>query len=501
MEKKIVIIGAGIAGLSAGCYARMNGYEAELYEAHSSPGGLCTSWKKGEFTIDGCLHWLTGSGEADPFYQLWKELGAVQNRRMYDHEEFYRIADADGKTFIMYCDADKLERHMKELSPDDKEPIEFLCNLIRKFAGFKAPIDKALELLSFAENIKLLWNTKQYMRDLYFFCRISIEEFAQRFKDPFLREVFPMVIDMKEMSLFGLVLTMSQLHNKAGGFPIGGSLEFSKAIETRLLNLGGKINYGKRVEKILVKDNKACGIRLENGEDIAADYVISGADLHHTVYNMLDGKYVEPKHEKLFQTGLLYHSMVQISFGVNMDLSHEPDCVTEVFKMESPITIGNQQTEWFTMSNYSFDPTLAPEGKTVLACAFATDDFEYWESLYADKAAYKAEKERILRITIAELEKKYPGFADKIEVSDVLSPMTYKRYANNYKGSYMSWIMTPELMKNSRIFKKTLPKLDNFWLTGMWLMPPGGVPAGARTSRDVMQFICKQDKKKFVTTE
>ena len=52
MAKKIAIIGAGIAGLSAGCYARMNGYEAEIYESHSIPGEFCTSWKRGEYTID-----------------------------------------------------------------------------------------------------------------------------------------------------------------------------------------------------------------------------------------------------------------------------------------------------------------------------------------------------------------------------------------------------------------------------------------------------------------
>ena len=46
MTKKVIVIGAGIAGLSAGCYARMNGYDAEIYEAHTQPGGLCTSWKR-----------------------------------------------------------------------------------------------------------------------------------------------------------------------------------------------------------------------------------------------------------------------------------------------------------------------------------------------------------------------------------------------------------------------------------------------------------------------
>jgi phytoene dehydrogenase-like protein len=105
MAKKVIIIGAGIAGLSAGCYARMNGYDAEIFEAHTQSGGLCTAWERKGYTIDGCLHWLTGSNPNYSFYQVWAELGAVQGRRMINHEVFSRITGADGKVFIVYCDA------------------------------------------------------------------------------------------------------------------------------------------------------------------------------------------------------------------------------------------------------------------------------------------------------------------------------------------------------------------------------------------------------------
>ena len=500
MEKKIVIIGAGIAGLSAGCYARMNGYEAEIYESHSLPGGLCTSWKKGEYTIDGCLHWLTGSAPGDSFYQLWEELGAVQGRRMHNHEEFYRFTALDGKTFILYTDVDRLEKHMKELSPDDIATIEHLCRLIRKFSKFNSPINKAYELFNFFDTVSMLWKMGPFMKDYNFCSGISMGEFAKRFKDPLLREVFSLLFGEKELSFFAFVITMALLNNKAGGFPEGGSLEFSRAIEKRFLSLGGKIYYGKRVEKILVKNGIACGIHLINGGDIQADYIISGADLQTTVYKMLEGKYVEPQHEDLFKNAKISPSSVQVSFGVNMDLTHEPDCVAQVFKLKAPINIGNQETDWFMMRNYSFDATLAPKGKTVVECLLSVEDFSYWEKLYADKTAYRAEKERILAIVSDELEQKYPGFISKIEVTDVLSPMTYVRYTGNYKGTYMTWIMTPYLMKHYRMVKKTLPGLKNFWLSGMWVMPPGGVPCGAKTSRDIIQIICRKDKKKFRTS-
>ena len=60
-DKTIAIVGAGMAGLAAGCYAQMNGYKTTIFEWHYKPGGLCTAWKRNGYTIDGCIHWLVGS--------------------------------------------------------------------------------------------------------------------------------------------------------------------------------------------------------------------------------------------------------------------------------------------------------------------------------------------------------------------------------------------------------------------------------------------------------
>ncbi len=73
MAEKIIIIGAGISGLSAGCYARMNGYDAEIYEMDSKPGGLCTAWKRKGYTIDGCIHWLTASTNCGRRWEPYRE--------------------------------------------------------------------------------------------------------------------------------------------------------------------------------------------------------------------------------------------------------------------------------------------------------------------------------------------------------------------------------------------------------------------------------------------
>ena len=136
MPKSIIIIGAGIAGLAAGCYGQMNGYDTRIFELHDLPGGLCTAWERKGYIFDGCIHYLYGSAPGQRLYQIWEELGAVQGRTMLHHDEFMRVTDASGKTLVAYADPDRLEEHMKQLSPADAEPIEDLADGVRQFASF-----------------------------------------------------------------------------------------------------------------------------------------------------------------------------------------------------------------------------------------------------------------------------------------------------------------------------------------------------------------------------
>ena len=112
--KKICIIGAGVSGLSTGCYAQMNGFDSEIYEMHSIPGGVCTSWRRGEYLFDHCLHWVLGSNKGSSIYGLFEELGIAENIKFYYTKRFRKI-DIDGKTLIVYTDLDKFENELLRL--------------------------------------------------------------------------------------------------------------------------------------------------------------------------------------------------------------------------------------------------------------------------------------------------------------------------------------------------------------------------------------------------
>jgi phytoene dehydrogenase-like protein len=97
-QKSIVVISAGIAGLAAGCYGQMNGYDTQIFELDDLPGGLCTAWDRQGYTFDGCIHHLFGSGSGQPFHRMWEELGAVQGRRWFDHDNFSRFLNPRQQT-------------------------------------------------------------------------------------------------------------------------------------------------------------------------------------------------------------------------------------------------------------------------------------------------------------------------------------------------------------------------------------------------------------------
>ena len=71
MAESIIIIGAGLAGLSTGCYAQMNGYQSHIFEHHDRPGGAAAAWKRKGYLIDGGIHWLMGYKPGQAVYEIY----------------------------------------------------------------------------------------------------------------------------------------------------------------------------------------------------------------------------------------------------------------------------------------------------------------------------------------------------------------------------------------------------------------------------------------------
>ena len=496
MEKSIIIIGAGVAGLSAGCYGQINGYDTQIFEMHSLPGGLCTSWKRKGYVFDGCIHWLVGSKNGSSMNRIWQELGAAQGRQMVDHEEFTRFQSADGKVFILYTNVDRLEQHLLELSAADSQAIHKLCGLIRKFAqmGDAMMGDPAGGLLG---RVRRLWATAVLMPAMIQYSKLSIQTFSERLTDPFLRKAFTHIFGSPDFPMIALLMTMAWQHNQDAGYPIGGSLAFAQAIAQRYLSLGGQIHYQSRVDKVLVENHCAVGVRLIDGSEHRADVVISAADGHATIFDMLEGKYVDDKIRGYYRDLPIFAPIIQVSLGINRDLADQPHTVQ--YELTEPLQIAEKARHSISFKHYGYDPTIAPAGKSVITTMFDSNH-AYWQELAQESERYDTEKQDIAIKVINQLERHYPDITRQVEVVDVATPLTFERYTGNWQGSMEGWL--PTVKTSSMMIKgmdKTLPGLENFYMVGQWVEPGGGLPPAALSGRRVIAMICKKDGLPFST--
>ena len=484
-EKSIIIIGAGIGGLSTGCYAQMNGFNSEIYEMHNIPGGLCTAWKRKGFTFDGCIHWLTGSTPGNPFYRLWEEIGMIQGKQFVTYEYFSQAIDENGNRFITYTNPDKLREHMLSISKEDEKLINEITKAIKTL--MKNPMPAEFHFGDMLKMLPMLNLVKKYS--------IPTSEFVKRFKNPILRNLYNSAMNWHNMPAFIAFFPLSLMANGDGGYPIGGSIPLAKSVEERYTSLGGKVFYNSKVSKILVENNKAVGIKLSDGSERRGDIIISGADGHTTIFDWLEGKYLDDKIKGYYENLEPFPPLVYVSLGVNADYSNEPHSLS--FPLKTPIIIGGKEVKRLGVQNYCFDKTMAPPGKSVLIIMLEAD-YDYWAKLKDNKDQYLEEKKKIEESIISALSELYPDIASKIEVIDVATPLTFERYTGNWKGSYEGWLFTKKTVR-IRMSQK-LPGLSNFYMVGQWVSPGGGLPSGVITARNAIKLICKEEKRKFKTT-
>lgn len=504
--KTVNIIGAGISGLAAGIYLQRNGYETQIFEKHNIPGGLCTSWDKGGYTFDGCAHWILGSDKGSSFYKVWSELIDLKKIEWVNHDirmyiELKEVRDKYGSnTFRFYTNLDRLQEYMTDLAPEDEKTIRDFIRPMRIIQKFDMPpiLDDLPLIPSILRGIKML----RYVEFLYWFIRLwgqTNYTVAKKFRNPFLRESLRMLYDGEEVNLLVIYFPMASFDLKSAGYPLGGSLKFARHFETEYLRLGGKIHYHTPVHKILTENDRAVALQVRHGKIYSSDLTISCADWHLTAFELLEGKFVNKEMTDLKEGRSLdvFFSVVQLSLGVNMDLSHMPHLTR--FPLTEPLYSPDGTVyERMEIHLYHYDPSMAPKGKTTLIVSFYTRHADFWLQLRkTNRAQYRETKDRFAQDIIARLEKRIPSLREHMEVIDLATPATTHRYTANWKGSAQG-LMAGKNFLSSVPVKFTFPGLKNFYYASHWNRPSGGLPVAVMSGRELAQFICRKDGRKFV---
>ena len=495
--KKVVIIGGGIAGLTAGIFAQKNGFESVILEKHHILGGECTGWDRQGYHIDGCIHWLIGTKEGTPIHDLWTTVGALDGIGVHQLDSFITL-EHDGSTVHMYRDLDLLRSSWLELSPQDKEAIEDFYQTILKLQSFEIPVGKPMDMMNVVEKIKFMVSMKDAGMIMQKYGKITLQEYAERFKHRALRELLASFVETPEgMSISSVFFALASFTKGQASIPVGGSKAFAKRMVDRYLSLGGSIEISSEVMELDIESNKVNTVTCKNGKTFYADYFIAACDAHIFYERLLKGKYSDREFQKRFNNPSDYPlaSEIRIALGYEGSMKDIPRTLRFPIK---PININERLIKQLTITHYDYEPDFSPEGHSIITCSINqfNTDFDSWNALAKDPIVYRQEKERIAKEVVSSIETRFPHMKGKLKILDVATPKTFERYCNAYRGSFMAFL--PTLGSKTMSHTGRIKGLDNIYLSGQWLQPPGGLPVALITGKDTIMRLCKKEKQEFV---
>lgn len=487
-SKKVVIIGAGAAGLSAGIYARQAGFQTVILEKHNLPGGLCTAWKRNGYTIDGCVHFIMGSGKGSALHEMWKELGVFEmldpEKDFVYHADFFHFRYANGQEITLSSDVDLMEAELSARFPDDAKHLRKFTKAVKSLEGFEPPLD----LMRGSKNIlKAAQQSFRYLIPLQRWRKTSIESFASGFKSRELREAF-IRLWYPQYNMLYILLLLGWLKCRYAGYPLVNSLGFSQTLEKKLRSLGGEIQYGAHVAEVIIENKQAIGVRLESGEEIHGDYVIHTAASQEVLKDHLGLDHLQNKEYPITPP------LVHLVFGSSYDFSdYESAACGLQLELNPPVDFGEGEHEFVLIHIYNFAPANSPEGRTQVKVMYPSS-YTHWSEIKSNGTdKYKKEKERITKLVLEALDRYFPGFSKTVDMVDVATPLTFHRYTANQEGSLIAWAAVPE---TPMMLKKKIKGIQNLYLAGHWVMPGGGVPQAALSSRHAVQGIVMDEKRK-----
>lgn len=480
--KNIVIIGGGVAGLSAGIYAKLNGYNATIYEKHFKEGGNLTGWDREGYHIDNCIHWLTGTNKNSKLYSMWEDLGVLNEEiKIHQADTLYTFIK-DNKSISLHKDIEKTKEEMLSISIIDKKEIESFIKAIKLLQGIEGIKGKNNDEKS--NLVEIIKGTPLLLK----YYNLSTDELKNRFKSPILQGFIVSLLS-EHFSSLALLSVFATFSGKNGGIPEGGSTKMAKRMLERYKSLGGKIYFNKAVKKINIQENKALSLTLEDENIVNADYIIATIDPSITFSNLLEEKYMPKLLKKQYEdkNRLKFSSYHCVYVCDESQLPFKGDAIFEIPNQYREFL----HSKYLIVREFSFEKTYSKEGKNILQTMIFCDenDCKKFIKLSENKEEYLKRKKEISKIIQEILIDQFPNFKDKLKCIDVYTPATYKRYTNSKLGTYMAFTLP----------KKTIPLkitneikgIDNVFLATQWLQSPGGLPIAASKGKEVIMKIKK----------
>lgn len=499
MGKKVIVIGAGVAGLAAAIRLQHAGYRVEIYEKGSLPGGRMNRIETGGYKFD-----LGPTIVMMP--EIYREIFELCGRNPDDYipmerlDPMYRVyyRDRPDVPYDMSSDLVELAKTIEKISPADMEGfLTYLNEIYKRFKVAKESIIQRpfrkfrdfynLSMLKKALKLKTLDNAdhfmSKYIKDERLKQMISFQTLyigISPFKSPSFYTMIPMI-----QFLYGI------------WFIKGGMYTMAQSMEKLFKELGGTIHYNKSVQEIEILNRKATGIILD-GQRISADYVLCNADFPYAIKNLVKdpaakGKYTDRKIDRMQYSCscfLLYLGMDRKyeeiehvhNFIFNEDLKKNLNDIFEGNKLTS--------ASFYVYIASKIDPSLTPEGKDGLyilmpVSNLATANYTWNEETIRDYRAY-----------ILNTLKKIRGFENidqEIVTETCITPLDFESKFNAHHGATFG--LMPILSQSNHMRPQSKAKdCEQLYFTGSSTHPGAGVPIVLLSAKIAAQELIHDDQ-------
>ena len=470
-KNKVIIVGGGVSGLSLGIFCQKYGFETVIIEKNNIAGGNLTGWRRNGCYIDNCIHWLNGSKSNTPTNQLFRQIGALDDDTQFHQSEFFYVSEHNGKKVGLGLDLEKTKQNLLDCCPQDKKQIE------KFIKATKICIELSKTTNSFS---KLFQCAKLFC----LYGKKTLEEIAQKCNTPLFKNVLTDYI-LGEYSIYVLLLAYSSFANGDGKVLKNGSLDMATKIAKYYQSLGGKILLGKTVERIQEEKNKTKVVCSD--ESFESDIVVFACDAKVTFDKILNTK-MPKRLQKMYDHRTSYP--IISSFHVAFDVALPKVDIPDSFVFDCPKTkIANTVYDRIMIRNYDYGNNYAPDGHCVLQIFLLTREYDYDYFAKLSKQEYAKQKEEISKQLLKIVTQKFDFLQDKISILDCWTPLTYTRYFDSYKGSYLSFGVTKKVCLEKQTFK--IEPFKNVFFATQWQTMFGGLPNAARQGKKCADLLDK----------
>jgi phytoene dehydrogenase-like protein len=509
----IVIIGAGVGGLTAAAFLSKSGFSVLVLEKEQHVGGYLAGFRRKDFRFDTAIHWLNQCTKEGLLGKVFGILGndhptAVPQRRI-------RRYKGDTFDYLLTDNPDEWRDQLISEFPHEKKGIDRFFMAARKlgksFKNFNN-IFRSEETMTFWEKARNKFKLLEFALPFIPYIRYNGEKGLKKglnrfFTDEGLHKIFT-----SETELLSCLVPIGWAYY--GDFqspPKGGSQVIPQWLEHIVCYYGNQCVMQARVTEILLDGATCTGVvfdRKGTTYRVQSRYVVAACDVETLYEKMLPSHAVPAAFKQRLRTAEIYSSSVTISIAL--------DCPTEVLGFdEELIHLANENqsfadhssgdphtTEISILAPSLRDKSLAPEGQGTLTL-YMPAFMDYKDNWFTERTesgdyvrgdAYRQLKEETASVLIARVERKLGiDIRSHILFYDVATPVTHYRYTGNKNGTMMGAKPGRSNMQNKIAHYQT--PIKNLILGGHWAELGGGVPIAVKAGCNAALMILKKENK------